>query len=167
MLRSVSRLAEHADRRRSEHRLGGIAGLFRGDSLLRRYEPDARSPGVAMRKILFASALALSMAMAPAHAVLFDFSYTLAGGDTLAGTLDGTLQPDGNKVIVNSIVDFATFNGVDGPSLPLVDDAAMLGGDPFVSLNGDFMDLAACTNPCFDGFFFFGPNLGGAVFLRE
>lgn len=117
-----------------------------------------------MRKILFASALALSMAMAPAHAVLFDFSYTLAGGDTLAGTLDGTLQPDGNKVIVNSILDFATFNGVDGPSLPLVDDAAMLGGDPFVSLNGDFMDLAACTNPCFDGFFFFGPNLGGLFF---
>ncbi len=74
-----------------------------------------------MKKQLIAAAIGLASSISVAQATIFDFSYLTAGGDTLAGQLDGTLQADNNTVVVSSILDFATFNGTPGPSLTYVE----------------------------------------------
>jgi len=125
-----------------------------------------------MKKYLIAAALGLAFVMPQAEAALFNFSYTSEGGDVLAGQLDGTLQGDNNTVIVNSILDFATFNGVNGASLPsvrsevdfLFDIPGLL---PSVTLNGSVMDLITCefSNCSGVGFgFFFWANTPIAAF---
>ena len=100
---------------------------------------------------------------------MFNFSYTLAGGDVIAGQVDGTLQADNNTLVVNSVLDFATFNGVDGPSLPFVVSTDTFTGltpnflSPTLTLDGSFMDFIACTDgSCNDGFSF---NVGNSFSL--
>jgi hypothetical protein len=122
-----------------------------------------------MRKQIIAAAMGLALSVPAAQATLFDFSYELAGGDILAGQVEGVLQGDNNSVVVSSVLDFATFNGIPGPSLPFVeslDEYFGLGGplDPIFTLDGSFMDLIACTNSgCFDGFLFAAGSAYAAV----
>jgi hypothetical protein len=105
-----------------------------------------------MKKPLLAAALGLSFAMPQAEAALFNFSYTAAVG-TLSGVIDGTLQGDNNTVIVTSVLDFLTVNGVPGPSLPFViswDAGSGLnsGALPTLTLDGSYLDFAACEVDC-------------------
>jgi hypothetical protein len=104
------------------------------------------------------AAFALLLAIPQAYATLFSFSYTTEQGQVLAGQLDGTLQSDNNTVFVNSILDFATFNGVNGPSLTYVGSAVQYMGLPVglptLSLDGTIMDLIACSSDCTNGFLF-------------
>ena len=99
---------------------------------------------------LIAAGMGLALAAPQAQATLYDFSYTGSWGN-LSGVMDGTLQSDGNRVVVNSIQDFVTINGVAGPSLSfLVAEDAAIGFNPAalptVSLDGSFMDFSASTD---------------------
>lgn len=117
-----------------------------------------------MKKTLIAAALGLACVIPQAEASLFNFSYTLAGGDVIAGQVDGTLQADNNTLVINSVLDFATFNGVDGPSLPFVASVDTFinitpGLSPTLTLDGSFMDFIACTDgSCNDGLSFNAGN---------
>lgn len=131
-----------------------------------------------MRKQIIAGALLAAALSGPAaRAAIFDFSYELAGGDILAGQMEGILQADNNTIVVDAVLDFVTLNGVPAPSLPSVfsvdEEFVGLPGplDPIVTLDGSFMDLLACTSPqCFDGFLFAVDNFaannwfGGPVY---
>ncbi len=120
-----------------------------------------------LKKAFITATFGLSFAMPQAEAALFNFSYTASSG-FLAGTLDGILLGDNNTVVINSILGFATFNGVPGPSLPVVDSiletfsgAAAL---PVASLDGSLMDFCASTGAhCVGSVFFFDSSgyLGG------
>ena len=117
-----------------------------------------------MKKTLIAATLGLAFFLPQAEAALFDFSYIASNG-TVAGVLDGTLQADHNTVVVNSILDFATFDSgsgpVAGPSLPsILSIEEVLGGtgSPLASLDGSVMDFCAASGiSCSpDGFAFDG-----------
>lgn len=104
--------------------------------------------------------IALAIAWAPsANATLatYDFSYTFSGGvDVLTGTLDGTLQPDNNTVVVSAITN-AAFDGVPGPALPYLNSLegflSLPGFPPVASLDGSILDFISCTDAtCSDGF---------------
>lgn len=120
-------------------------------------------------KILSAiAAVALAVSAAASHAVTtYNFSY-VAGAGTLSGQLTGTLQADNNTVIVSSIVDFASWNTVAGPSLAFVNAVS---GYPstiapgLVTLDGSVLDILACPSAgCGDGFLFdTSGNLFGAA----
>lgn len=112
----------------------------------------------------------VAMAVAPlaqAGAVLFDFSYTLEGGQVLSGQLDGTVDgTDPNLVIVASISN-PVFDGAPGPALPFIlsvtDFFLANGALPTVSFDGTAMDLIACTDGgCSDGFAFDTSGIFGA-----
>ncbi|MGZ8216620.1 PEP-CTERM sorting domain-containing protein [Methylomagnum sp.] len=113
-----------------------------------------------LKNILIAAALGLTFAIPQAEAALFNFSYT-SGVGTLAGTLDGTLQADNNTVFVNSVLDFATFDGVSGPSLPSIVSASdFIGASGILatlSLDGSVMDFCAAITTCSDDGFGFVP----------
>lgn len=94
----------------------------------------------------------------------YSFSYAFDTGDILTGCLEGTLDTDGNIVVVSSIIQ-AYWNGDLGPALPNVYSiegvfAAVegtpdpLAKPPTVSLDGTVMDLSASTGDFFDGFTF-------------
>lgn len=123
-----------------------------------------------MKKTLIAAALGLACVIPQAEASLFNFSYTLAGGDVIAGQVDGTLQADNNTLVVNSVLDFATFNGVDGPSLPFVSSTDTFLGvtpglSPTLTLDGSFLDFVTCTDAaCSDGFSFNAGNAFALIF---
>ncbi|MEA5509728.1 PEP-CTERM sorting domain-containing protein [Crocosphaera sp. UHCC 0190] len=104
-----------------------------------------------------ATAISLTAFTSPAQAALFNFSYTLIGGDVLSGMLDGDVQGDGDTVSVNSI-SMPLFNGVAGPDLPfVVSNSAGPSLPATVSFSGSVMDIIACTNSdCGDGFLFDG-----------
>ena len=58
-----------------------------------------------------ASGLSLLVAAMPAQAAVFDFNYTLGGGDVVSGVMTGTLLVDGVTVVVSAVT--ASFlNGV-------------------------------------------------------
>jgi len=112
-----------------------------------------------LRKAAWAAVLGLTLAFSSAQATLFDFSYSLASGDILAGTLEGTLLADNNTIEVDAFQDFVTFNGVPGPALPFVESFLEFTGagifTPTLTLDGSFMDLVACpSSSCPDGFIF-------------
>lgn len=105
---------------------------------------------IKLKKTLIAATLGLAFAMPQAHASLFSLTYIDSSGGTLSAVLDGTLLGDNNTVIINSVHDFATWNGTPGPSLPFVgsQDAAypgIPGGLPTLTLDGSFMDFVAET----------------------
>lgn len=94
-----------------------------------------------------------------AAATPFDFSYTTATGHVLTGMLDGTLQADGNTVVVGSVA-MAAVDGGALPDLSVVESLIEYVGagtalSPIVSLSGAAMDLIACASlACTDGFLF-------------
>lgn len=118
-----------------------------------------------MFKTLIAAAISMLMLMHQAEAATFSFSYNISSGSTLSGLLDGILQADNNTVVVNSIQDFVTLNGVDWPALPFVSSMDVknnltVGLSPTFTLDGSFMDLVACTSSaCNDGFVFAANSL--------
>jgi hypothetical protein len=90
-----------------------------------------------------------------ASAATFNLSYTSSAG-TITATIDGTLQPDGNTVIVSSVSN-PTFNGSPAPALPFVSsfNTFPVEGPALLSLDGSGLDFAACTDSiCSDGFIF-------------
>ncbi|MCZ8225131.1 MAG: PEP-CTERM sorting domain-containing protein [Microcystis sp. LE19-84.1B] len=98
-----------------------------------------------------------------ASAATFNFSYTSSAG-TITATVDGTLQPDNNRVFVSSISN-TTFNGSPAPALPFVGSYAdsflggVVTGQAVLSLDGAGLDFVACnTTNCIDGFGFLPPN---------
>ncbi len=124
-----------------------------------------------MKSILMV--LVLASAASATHAATFDFSYTRGfDNKSITGQLVGTLQPDGNTVLVTSVLDFVSLDGVAGSALPYVysTDAINFGsiGSPKVSLNGAFMDFLACNaigcSGGFDTINFSAGNLSAATF---
>ncbi|MCE2669991.1 MAG: PEP-CTERM sorting domain-containing protein [Microcystis sp.] len=100
-----------------------------------------------------------------ASAATFNFSYTSSAG-TITATVDGTLQPDNNRVFVSSISN-TTFNGSPAPALPLIGSylnsilagGVVVTGQAVLSLDGAGLDFVACnTTNCIDGFGFLPPN---------
>jgi hypothetical protein len=90
-----------------------------------------------------------------ASAATFNLSYT-SGARTITATIDGTLQPDNNTVIVSSISN-PTFSGSPAPALPFLGSGSdfILGQPALLSLDGSGLDFLACTdNFCSDGFAF-------------
>lgn len=109
-----------------------------------------------MKKILIAASLGLAFtAQQQASASTFDFSYAYNDGvgdtGTIAGVINGTLQPDNNTVIVNSIQNL-TLNGTPESALLFSSSSDVYyvystGLLPTTTLNGSFMDMFACDIP--------------------
>jgi len=117
----------------------------------------------AIKKLSIAMAGAALMVMGiagAAQAASFGLSYPLVKtNNVLSGILSGDVQPDGNTVIVSSVIQ-ASLNNVAGPTLPYVavnDGTGTANGGPTrttVSFSGVPMHIAACTNSsCTDGFY--------------
>jgi hypothetical protein len=89
-----------------------------------------------------------------AHATLFDFSYS--GFGSFSGRLEGTLQGDGNTVLVTSVSDFTSYFG-SNTSLPYLTSADLYFGvpgalpDPAVTLDGSFMNIYAAVDDVYGG----------------
>jgi hypothetical protein len=136
-------------------RMPGVAGQRRSGTSIFTTSKRYRI----MKKTLLAAALGLSFAMPQAEAALFNLHYDAFSG-TLDAVIDGALQGDNNTVIVNSVQDFATWNGVPGISLPFVSSLDVLlgisgGALPTLTLDGSFLDFIACDGVnCGDGFAF-------------
>jgi hypothetical protein len=94
-----------------------------------------------MKKTLLAASLGLAFFLPAAEAALFNFSYTMADSRVLSGQLDGTLQADNNSVLVNSILNFASFGGSPLPSMPYIESSD---GDDFPTLtfDGSYMNFS-------------------------
>jgi hypothetical protein len=118
--------------------------------------------------------MALCGALAgPALAADQVFSFTYSNPTfnvVLAGELLGTLQADGNTVVVSAVQGIPTLNGLPTVAAPFVDSIIDVVAQtsflpPVVSLNGSIMDFAACTDAsCDDGFGFESSGLfGGPV----
>jgi hypothetical protein len=116
------------------------------------------------RPLLVATATVLTSA-APLQAQAADQTYAFAYDSTayqvrITGTLLGSLQADGNSIVVSQELGVPSFNGAPAVALPFVDSLIDVVGDtaflpPVVSLDGRPMDFAACTSPaCSDGFGF-------------
>ena len=88
------------------------------------------------------AALVVALLATSTHATTFVFSYTFAGsfpgvpdfaGETISGTLDGDLQPDGESVAVNRILT-ASYSGDPGLVFDLTPPDP---GTQFTSLSGE------------------------------
>jgi len=118
------------------------------------------------KPLTVALATVATATLAPvASAATFNFSYTSSAG-TITATVDGTLQPDNNRVFVSSISN-TTFNGSPAPALPLIGSylnsilagGVVVTGQAVLSLDGAGLDFVACnTTNCIDGFGFLPPN---------
>ena len=104
-----------------------------------------------------------------AHAVSFNFSYTLSDGDILSGMLEGEIQEDNDTVTVSAI-NMPMFNGSPAPDVPFIDSFsnffAETGSLPVVSFSGtsNSMDLLACTDgSCASGFGFDGLGISFGI----
>ncbi len=110
-------------------------------------------------------------ASSPAHATLFNAAYVLDSADSISFMLDGSIDIDGDTVVVNSLLMTPEFNGT-APSLgaisgflSLTDDLDGLApGDPVVnpallSFSGDGMDFAFFNDFSADDFFLFDTAL--------
>lgn len=107
-------------------------------------------------KSIFACAAALCATSA--SAATFDLKYEATGG-VLSAVIEGTLLADMNTVVVTGIKDFATFDGVAGPSLPNIGSADNLlieTGfiDPKLTLDGSYLDFFAGDADLSEGFTF-------------
>ena len=99
-----------------------------------------------MKKLFVSAALCAFSFAAHAVPVQYDFSYNTGIG-TLSGSLMGELQADNNTIVISSILDFAKFNGVAGPSLPHVFSIWTLFSGTFLpaltTLDGSVQDIYA------------------------
>lgn len=84
----------------------------------------------------------LAMAL-PASAERMKFEYQFEDGSVLKGELDGTVQPDGDTVLVNAISK-VSFASVAYPSVEAAEIGTLEGGPPIVSFTGATRDLAVC-----------------------
>ena len=112
------------------------------------------------KPLTVALATVATATLAPvASAATFNFSYTSSAG-TITATVDGTLQPDNNKVFVSSISN-TTFNGSPAPALPLTGSfVGSLTVQAVLSLDGSGLDFVACDNTfCVNGFGFLPPGV--------
>lgn len=113
-----------------------------------------------------AAAITAAGLSAPAYASLFNVSYTISTGGMVEFTVDGTLQGDGDTVVVNSLPTTPTFDGV-APALGAVSgflsvtdaDNGLAPGDPGVvpaalSLSGWTLDFVFFNDHDLDGFGF-------------
>ena len=113
-------------------------------------------------------------ASSPAHATLFNAAYVLDSGDTVSFMLDGSIDIDGDTVVVNSLLMTPEFNGT-APSLGAISGFLSLSdvsggsapGDPVVnpallSFSGDGMDFIFFNDFSADDLFLFDTVL---VFL--
>lgn len=116
-------------------------------------------------KSLFpAAALCLSAVLLPSAQAadqVFSFVYdSPLNTVVIRGELLGSLQADGNTVIVSQVLGVPTVNGMPAVALPFTDSIIdVIAGTSFlpprVSLDGTVMDFAACTDSeCDDGFGF-------------
>jgi hypothetical protein len=123
------------------------------------------------RPLLTATATLLASA-APLQAQAADqpyaFTYDSAAYQVrITGTLLGSLQADGNTILVSQVLGVPSFNGAPAVALPFVDSLIDVVGDtaflpPVVSLDGRRMDFAACTSAaCDDGFGFEASGIAG------
>ena len=123
------------------------------------------------RPLLIATATLLASA-APLQAQAADQLYAFAYDSTafqvrIAGTLQGSLQADGNTIVVSQVLGMPSFNGAPAVALPFVDSLIDVVGrtaflPPVVSLDGRRMDFAACTSAaCSDGFGFEASGIAG------
>lgn len=112
-----------------------------------------------MKKYLIALALC-ALGSAQAAPLTYNFSYTVAPGVVLAGSLVGELQSDNNTINIQSVVDFASYNGSAAPALPFVSSWGGLltngqaSGTAITSLDGLVQDWLACTDVLCSGDFF-------------
>lgn len=123
------------------------------------------------RPLLIATATLLA-STAPLQALAADqpyaFTYNNAAAQVrITGTLLGSLQADGNSIVVSQVLGVPSFNGAPAVALPFVDSLIDVVGrtaflPPVVSLDGRRMDFAACTSAaCSDGFGFEASGLIG------
>ncbi len=98
-------------------------------------------------KTRFGLAVLLLASAVAADAGTYRFTY-LADAGKVTGKLTGTLQADGNTVLVDSVADFVTIGGIAAPSLPYVTTGSTLYGDPraaSVTFDGSRLDFLACS----------------------
>lgn len=88
----------------------------------------------------------------------YSFSHSNPGCQAqITGSLMGSLQADGNTIIVSAVLGVPSFNGAPAVAVPFVDSlidvvAEADFGPALVSLDGRRMDFAACTHAaCDDG----------------
>lgn len=123
------------------------------------------------RPLLIATATLLASS-APLQAQAADQPYAFTYDSTayqarITGTLLGSLQPDGNTILVSQVLGVPSFNGAPAVALPFVDSLIdVVGRTAFlpavVSLDGRRMDFAACTSAaCSDGFGFEASGIAG------
>ncbi len=120
------------------------------------------------RNVLLGTAAMIVAASAPAHALLYNASYMLIGGDVVEMTFDGTLQGDLDTIVVNFLAGTPTFNGV-APALGAVSGFLSV-TDVFVSglIPGDPVVVPATVSisgVTLDFFYFILPSLQNPKFL--
>jgi hypothetical protein len=87
-----------------------------------------------------AAALAIStFVAASAQAEVFDFSYTFGNGQVGTGVVEGTVQPDGNTIDIDTVDSFTT----NGQSIDPAVAATDIAGPPpaIATFDGSFMDF--------------------------
>lgn len=119
-----------------------------------------------MKKAIITAALLAAAATAQAVPTEYKFSYATDAA-TWTGSLMGELQADSNTIVISSIVDFVKYNGVAGPSLPVVlslfrlvtNDPAY---SPITTLDGSRQDFFGLSEDSYnaDGFVLLA-GLGG------
>lgn len=102
------------------------------------------------RAVRLASFVFAAIAIAPASADSFRLTYSFSFGSVLQADIAGTLQEDGNRVIVTGMEN-ARLDGAAGPAMPFVTSLADLVdgtnlNDPVLTLNGIGNDFAACSD---------------------
>jgi hypothetical protein len=116
-----------------------------------------------MRKCLTSSLFTLIFLFGladTARAASFNFSYVLFDGRQFSGNLEGDIVPtDTNRIVVTEVSNLI-FDGRSAPALPFLgarssDPVLPLTGVPIASLDGSYVDIAACaineSNRCGDG----------------
>jgi hypothetical protein len=103
-------------------------------------------------RLLNAAALVL-LAAGISQAGTLNFTLVVPAG-TVAGSLDGTLQPDNNTFVVSSFGPY-TVAGAAGPALNFLisADKVLFGSPklPTVTIDGSYLDIEACQASCNSG----------------
>ncbi len=100
----------------------------------------------------------LVLAAVPASAAEYVFSYVASSG-TISGRMTGTLQSDGNTLLLSSI-SAPRRNGTPGPGVAVIGSFRQLvtyeSIPASVTLDGSLMDFVGCTpgTGCSEGFTF-------------
>lgn len=112
-----------------------------------------------MRPFIVLFALALTfVGVSSASAVPFNASYTDSNGGVIAFMFEGTIQQDGDIVVVDSMIMNPTYNGVD----PLIQNALFQsfsagflgqGGPALLSFSGNVLDFLWSDPQVAQGFF--------------